>query len=198
MNRENINRWIEKNRIGVVLALVSLSLIAAGILWMRAGEQRGEVKVLGATDASVSAMPAQIVVDVAGAVVHPGIYRLAIGSRVMEALEAAGGLSEEADTDWVEARVNRAAKLTDGQKIFIPTRNSNTQITNDKSSSNVENSKISINSSSQAELESLNGVGEATAKKIIDNRPFQNLEELVSKKCVTQKTYDQIVTQISL
>ena len=62
----------------------------------------------------------KLVADVAGAVIKPGVYELKAGARINEALIAAGGLGEAADREWVEKNLNLAAKVTDGQKIYIP------------------------------------------------------------------------------
>src|SRR5258706_5497805 len=61
-----------------------------------------------------------IAVDVGGAVVHPGVYHLSVGDRVEDAIIASGGLSENADKNWVDKNLNKAAKLIDGQKLYLP------------------------------------------------------------------------------
>ncbi len=129
-------------------------------------------------------------VDVEGAVVRPGLYRLTAGARIEDAVAAAGGFSERVDTDAVARTINRAQKLVDGGKIFVPVM----------ASSPVHSATplVSINAGTQDELDELPGVGQVTAQKIIAARPYQTLEELVSKKTVGQSVFDKIKDQISL
>ncbi|HJZ05495.1 hypothetical protein A2634_03355 [Candidatus Amesbacteria bacterium RIFCSPHIGHO2_01_FULL_48_32] len=179
----------------VVLGLASLILIGLGVGWWKLQNQP-EVEILSAqTELSggEATNSAAIAVDVSGSVVKPGVYALKFGARVEEALEAAGGLSVESDTKWIEINLNRAARVVDGQKIYVPSINSNdkTQMSNQ-----TPNSKININMASQAELEGLIGIGPVTAGKIISGRPYGKIEELVSKKVVGQKVFDQIKESI--
>jgi competence protein ComEA len=142
----------------------------------------------------------QLVVDVSGAVNRSGVYTLPVNTRVEEAINAAGGLSAEADVKWYEANVNRARKITDGEKIYIPRLSAgsktpdNVQVLQDKKITY----RISINGAGVSELDTLPGIGPVTAQKIIANRPYQSLEELLTKKVVGQKVFDQIKEQISL
>ena len=143
----------------------------------------------------------KLLVDVAGAVIKPGVYELKAGARINEALIAAGGLGEAADREWVEKNLNLAAKVTDGQKIYIPSREeSNTN--KDSPRSTLQGlslkEKININTASSAELDTLWGVGEATAKKIIDSRPYGAVEELLTKKAVKNNVYEAIKDSVSV
>ena len=143
----------------------------------------------------------KLVADVAGAVIKPGVYELKAGARINEALIAAGGLGEVADREWVEKNLNLAAKITDGQKIYIPSREeSNTN--KDSPRSTLQGlslkEKININTASSAELDTLWGVGEATAKKIIDSRPYGAVEELLTKKAVKNNVYEAIKDSVSV
>ncbi len=146
-----------------------------------------------------------IKVDIEGAVERPGLYDLPFGARVEDAIILAGGLTREADSEAFGKIMNRAMKLVDGGKIYVP------KITNDTTLQTVtsyninqvqegqsQNGLISINYSTQSELESLPGVGPVTASKIISNRPYQTLEELVSRKAVGQSLFQKIKDKISL
>ncbi|MBI5449488.1 helix-hairpin-helix domain-containing protein [Candidatus Gottesmanbacteria bacterium] len=143
-----------------------------------------------------------ITVDVEGAVVKPGIYRLSRDARVDDAIAAAGGFSTEADLDRIAATMNRAAKLVDGGKLYFPKKGE----ISSPSLGSVGNpgtvgdlrSPVNINTGTESALESLPGVGPVTAKKIIDNRPYQTLEELVSKKAVGQSLFEKIKEKIAL
>lgn len=127
-----------------------------------------------------------LLVDVAGAVIHPGIYRLAAAARFADALAAAGGLSAAADRNWVSRHLNLAQNITDGIKIYIPsvgesTTTGSTAITN----------TISINNASLTELDTLWGVGEARAKAIIEGRPYGSIEDLVTRKILPQNVVER-------
>jgi len=155
------------------------------------------------SEASVSAAP-KIAVDVAGAVRQSGVYHLDPGARVEDALVAAGGLTVDADSAWIAKNLNRALKISDGMKVYIPrmsepetSHNLQTVVTTPGASSS-NGFVISINMSSQSDLESLTGVGPATAQKIIDNRPYANLDELVQKKAISQSLFEKLKSQLSL
>lgn len=140
------------------------------------------------SEATVAGVLSGITIDIEGAVNHPGVYELPLGARVEDAIVAAGGFSSDADEDAIGKTVNRAVKISDGAKLYIPKTGQTTAVSGN----------ISINASSQSELESLSGVGPATAKKIMGGRPYQTLEELVSKKAIGQALFDKIKDQLSL
>ena len=134
-------------------------------------------------------------VDIQGAVVKPGIYKMNIGDRVQNLIDKAGGFVIEYDAKWVETNLNRAKKVSDGEKVYIPKINDPAvagQITNDKQG------LVNINAANQAELEAIAGIGPATAMKIINGRPYQELTDLVARKIIGAKLYTQIKDQLSL
>lgn len=138
---------------------------------------------------------ADVYVDVEGAVIRPGVYRLPAGSRVDDALALAGGLSARADADALARMLNRAAKLTDGSKIYVPKTGDVSGVGTGGVSGKAT---VSINRASQAELEDLPGVGAATAEKIIGGRPYLRLEELVEKKIVGASLFSRLKDRVSL
>jgi len=101
------------------------------------------------------------------------------------------GLGEEADRDWVDKNLNLAAKLVDGQKIYIREK-SNGQ------AGAMTADKINLNSASLSELDSLWGVGEVRAGEIVKNRPYAKVEELLTKKIVTKSVFEKIKDQITV
>lgn len=130
----------------------------------------------------------KIVVDVGGAVIDPGVYELEQGSRLKDALVAAGGLAASADREWVEKVFNMAEEVDDGEKIYVPEVLKNQNIENSNQSQNLN--LININDASQQELESLWGIGEVRAQAIIDNRPYKSIEELLEKKIVPKNVFE--------
>lgn len=141
-----------------------------------------------------------IVVDIEGAVVKPGVYTLSNDSRMEDALAAAGGMSEEADYQRVAKYINLASTLADGAKIYIPYLDDDSSNMGLEGASYEENGflKIKINSASSSELDSLPGVGLATADKIIGGRPYGDINELIEKKIVGAKVFEQIKNKIDL
>ncbi len=186
----------------LIFGLVGTALIGTGIGWWKAADLTGEqIEVISAADASTDEVKEQkIVIDMAGEVNKPGIYKLEFGSRIGEALEIAGGITEKADKEWVDRTLNKAEKVKDGQKIYIPSKNNQESMTNNQNtnSNNSKEQKININTASQSELENLPGIGPATAKKLIDNRPYSEVSSLISKKVVGEKVFGQIENQISV
>ena len=141
-----------------------------------------------------------IKVDVEGAVARPGIYELAVGSRMEDLLTKAGGLSAEADREWVAKSLNRAQKLTDGAKVYVPKQNERVESREGKSgvAGSSITGKINVNTASASELDKLWGVGPATAQKIIENRPYQTVEELLSKKVLKKNVYERIFDELDV
>ncbi len=141
-----------------------------------------------------------IVIDVDGAVVNPGVYKLPVEARVQDALIIAGGLAEGADRDFVSKNINLAQKMQDGSKVYIPFMGEAVSGASTQTSTGQidQTTIININSATDHELDTLPGIGPATASKIIENRPYQAVEELVEKKVIGQKTFEKIKDKISV
>ena len=106
----------------------------------------------------------KIKVHITGEVKNPGLIELNVGDRIYDAIELAGGLTNEADT----SKTNLAYILSDGEKIYIPNINDEEIITSNEENS--KNNKININTANASELETIPGIGEATANSIIEYR----------------------------
>lgn len=191
----------------IVLGFTGLILIVYGLIWTRGGNAQGndivfeEDKAVLGQEASISASvkSREILIDVEGAVQKPGVYHLDQSARFQDGLVAAGGLSEDADRTWIAKNINLATKLIDGSKIYLPKAGEipiNTLTSN--SSGVVTNQLVNINSASESELDMLPGVGPVTARKIISNRPYGSLEELLSKKVVSARIFGQIKEKVSV
>jgi competence protein ComEA len=138
-------------------------------------------------------------VDIEGAVISPGVYRLPADSIIKDALVSAGGLSSQADRDFVAKNINLAAKLSDGAKIYIPKIGEATS--SDSQIPGVDTqalATININTASSDDLDSLPGVGPATVTKIVNGRPYSNINELLDKKIVSSKVFGEIKDKISV
>ncbi len=188
------DEWTEKYKWELVGALTAITLIGVGVfLWKSRTKAPEGITVLSATVESqkIATASAGVYVDVAGAVNQPGLYQLASNSRVEDVLIMAGGLSEAADSKWIEINLNRAEKVRDGMKLYIPAKDViRGQITQ------VADNKININAATSAQLEELKGIGPATAAKIINSRPYSSIDQLLEKKIVSKTVFNNIKDRI--
>jgi competence protein ComEA len=148
-----------------------------------------------AVDSSVPA--AEIVVDVAGAVVRPGLHRLRSGDRVGDAIEAAGGFAPRADLAASSQTLNLARPLDDGAKVLVPELGIDRPT---QAAAVVDDGRIDLNRASQSELESLPGIGPVTAGKIIDarqDRRFGGIRDLRDRGLVGESVYEDIKDSIN-
>lgn len=135
------------------------------------------------------------VVHIVGAVKNPGVYTLREGDRVLEAVEKAGGFSEDA----LNETVNLAARIYDGQQIYIPREGEEAPPAAFQGS---QTQKININSAAQSELETLPGIGPAKASAIIQDREkngrFASVEEIIRVTGIGEKTLEAIRDLITI
>jgi len=142
---------------------------------------------------------APIQVHVAGAVQHPGVYALPPGSRLLQAVEAAGGFADQADPD----QANLADYLADGQQVYIPGRGTPmpphpTPLVQPARAVGVSlaGDKVNINTASAAELDALPGIGPTLAERIIayrqDHGPFAEPAQIVEVEGIGQALYQKI------
>lgn len=212
-----MNRYFEvakqigkKYLIEIILITVALLLgVASFVIFLNSSSAPPDQ--ISFADEQTKAVPQKMFAEIAGAVAKPGVYELKTGSRLNDLLKIASGLSEQADKDYFARNFNLAAYIQDQQKIYIPTvlevyqglfnenqqnEQSNTMTPQTETGDSL--GKININNSSESELDVLPGVGAVTAQKIIDNRPYQSVDELLSKKVVSQKVFDSIKDQITV
>ena len=154
----------------------------------------------------------KIVVDIKGEVNSPGTYELDTGNRINDAIIKAGGLTNKADTTYI----NLSEKLTDEMLIVIPSIEKNTIENNKESTNNViindnkeiskettiKDSKISINSANLNELITIKGIGEAKAKSIIEYREknglFKKIEDITKVSGIGSSTFEKIKDYIKV
>ena len=138
--------------------------------------------------------------DHAGAVARPGLYELRDGDRAIDAIAAAGGFAPEAD----QAQLNLARLLVDGEQIRVPAVGElpvPAPTTTGGGGTGVAGSKVNLNTADEAELDTLPGVGPATARRILEwreqNGRFSSIEDLLSVTGIGDKTFadlEQLVT----
>jgi len=194
----------------VLVAGVALALVAAVFVgkWMAGTSSAGvempaSAPAVAAPPASVadatSSVEASIVVHVVGAVRHPGVYRLPPGSRSENALLAAGGALGSAQL----AAVNLAAPLADGEQVVVPMKGEVAPAAaptpagaSGGAQAPAPGQKVDLNTASEAELDTLPGVGPATATRIIEDRrtngPFRAPEDLMRVPGIGPKKFDAL------
>jgi competence protein ComEA len=143
-----------------------------------------------------------IVVDVEGAVPRPGLVRLASGSRVGDAIAAAGGYAPTVDVARAAGEVNLAARVADGDRVRVPATGDAPEPASGPASSAAASSTgsgaaglVDVNRASASELDALPGIGPVTAEKIIKARTtaaFRAVQDLRDRKVVTASTYAKI------
>lgn len=156
----------------------------------------------------------EIVVHIAGEVKQPGIVKIKDGSRIADIIEKAGGLTDQANLN----NINLAYIVEDGQKITIPSKQEeikehisnqggegiiqgNPEM-NTSQNTTIKNLKININKATKEELQSLSGIGESTAQKIIDyrkeNGEFKQIEDLKNVSGIGEAKYNAIKDNIKV
>lgn len=206
-----VNEILTKFRYPFLILLVGLILIGGGFFFLKSGLSGNgtKVEVLSATDTNAGPGSQQgLTVEITGEVIKPGVYKLPNDSRVDDLLIAAGGFSIKADREWTDKYLNRAAKLIDAQKVYIPrTGEQSNTVTANKvvrdqtiSSPNISDSSklININTASLEQLDSLPGIGQVYGNNIVEHRPYSTTAELVSKGAIKQSLYDKIKNLISI
>jgi competence protein ComEA len=183
--------WLERYQL-LFFAAAVLTL-AGALAYPYLAEDDAPPALTLRADPSVAA-GAPIRVHVAGAVARPGVYDLRSGDRVIDAVEAAGGASAEADL----AAVNLARNLRDGEQIVLP-RLAGAVVA---AATLAPGETIDINTASAELLDGLPGIGEAYSRRIVDSRaldgPYAAIEDLLKRDVVPQATFELIRGLISV
>ena len=140
-----------------------------------------------------------ITVDVKGAVKSPGIYDLPVGSRINDAVQKAGGLTDNADSK----SINFAQKISDEALVYVPTKGEDTsQATQSNASNSKENKKVNLNKASLEELKQVKGLGAKRAQDIIDHREsngkFKSVDELKKVSGIGAKTIEKLKEYVTV
>lgn len=201
----NWEEFLLKYKFQISILLIGGILVGLGVFIVNKGSssQKTKIEVLE-VDTDDENASSNIIVEIAGAVEKPGVYRLEKNSRIEDLLILAGGVSADADRDWMEKTLNRAAKLTDGQKIYIAkvSESLSTSSTDVGGYQTVSGSRgsglINVNTASQKELESLWGIGPVYAQNIIEQRPYSSVEELLNKGVIKSNVYERNKDKITV
>lgn len=186
----------------VLKLLPAAALIIAGIVFLCTDRKQDASVYISDYSGTVPETVSQendtteegIWIHIAGHVVNPGVYYMKKGSRLFEAVDIAGGMSEDASDE----PVNLALVLQDGQHVYIPgIRELSTDDTGD--AYDTGGSLIDINTASAPELQSLPGIGESKARAIIEYRersPFVSIEDIMNVPGIKENSFEKIKDRI--
>ena len=180
--------WLERNR-GIVVTFLA-TVIVVGlvtlVLQRRGGPQSLEIRF---DDPALGG--ASIGVYVSGAVQKPGVYPLHEGDRIEDALAAAGGPTDDADT----SSLNLALRLRDQDRVSVPR-------VGEVAGATAIAVKVNLNTATAEELDRMPGIGEVYSKKIVESREsvgqFHRIEELVERQLVPESTLERIKDLITV
>jgi len=171
--------WLERHRTPVISLLAALIVIGGAVLLYRQCALPQSVEIV------ISPPSPEIHVYVEGEIVSPGVYILQDGDRVADAIEAAGGFAPDAD----QGAVNLAAPLRDGDRVHVYRIGDVPQ-------------KVNLNTAEAWLLQSLSGIGETLAQRIIDyrneNGPFQLIEDLKKVEGIGAATFEKLKDNITV
>jgi competence protein ComEA len=188
--RDRLAALSRRELIGLV-GVTAVALAGAGLWYARSLPQPVAIRQrpAPATPASLaSATPALLFVHVAGRVRRPGVYEFHPGDRVIDAVQAAGGPRKGADLD----ALNLAALLTDGEQVLVPSRTPGGTVPGGGTATTP--GLVNVNTASEADLESLPGIGPVLAQRIVDYRtehgPFASVDGLLDVSGIGPATLD--------
>jgi len=170
------------------LAIIALLVLVISALFVMRGSSQEVIAAPAPLEIESSGMQT-LMVDVAGAVINPGVYSLPLNARVFEAIKAAGGLKKGADT----SDINQARILRDGEQIYVyPTTTSAGGVSRPAVR---KNGPIMINRATVKDFESLDGIGPVLANRIVSyrkiNGPFTVVEDLLKVPGIGQSKFAQ-------
>ena len=196
----------------IIVICTGLGLLVGGFFLLKPAPQtlvketnlQAEVAAVSKDSVSEKEEPLEqdlITVDVKGAVKSPGIYDLPVGSRVNDAVQKAGGLTEQADSK----SLNLAQKISDEALVYVPTKGeeaASQQAGSGTASSTSKEKKVNLNKASLEELKQVKGLGGKRAQDIIDHREsngkFKSVDELKKVSGIGAKTIEKLKDYVTV
>lgn len=187
--------WLARNRTSLALTLLNLLLLGGAVLYVRqpAPTPIGITPPPPTPAPTATPTPGPLRVYVSGAVRAPDVYLLPPGSMVKEAIGAAGGPTEEADTE----RINLARALSDGEHLYVPRRGETPPPTEPPlvrsfRAPQETGGLVDVNTATLAQLEALPGIGPALAQRIVEHRPYRSVDDLLEVSGIGPATLEKI------
>ncbi|KXJ37862.1 competence protein ComE [Bacillus spizizenii] len=202
--------WLNQHKKAIILA-ASAAVFIAVIFFLASGKNKEPMKQTVSTETENTEVKQEafkdesnetIVIDIKGAVKHPGVYEMRTGDRLSQAIEKAGGTSEQAD----EMQVNLAELLQDGTVVYIPKRGEETAVQQGIGgaiqSDGGKGALVNINTATLEELQGISGVGPSKAEAIIayreENGRFQTIEDITKVSGIGEKSFEKIKSSITV
>ena len=183
-----MGQWFEKNK-WVFLILIGIGVVAAGGLFASRWQPAPAIII---EPPLPTATPGPIQVYVSGAVVNADVYTLPPGAIARDAVEAAGGITDDAMLD----QINLARKLKDGDQVYIPAEGEAIVVEGEGEGEVVVTGPVNINIATQEQLETLPGIGPAIALRIIEYREenglFETIEDIQNVPGIGPATFENI------
>lgn len=203
---ERIEDYIKENKdVLMKVAAAAVLVVAAFFVFILSEDKQAEsVSDNQETIVEAESETPVILVDIGGEVIDPMVAELEEGSRVEDAINAAGGVTDDADL----TEINRAAFLEDGDKILIPTKSDKSENASEADTSNggtetgtvYQDERVNINTADSEQLQTLTGIGPVTAEKIIEYREengrFDNIEDIKNVSGIGEKTFEKLKDDI--
>ncbi|WP_114150363.1 helix-hairpin-helix domain-containing protein [Bacillus spizizenii] len=202
--------WLNQHKKAIILA-ASAAVFIAVIFFLSSGKNKEPMKQTVSTETENTEVKQEafkdesnetIVIDIKGAVKHPGVYEMRTGDRLSQAIEKAGGTSEQAD----EMQVNLAELLQDGTVVYIPKRGEETAVQQGVGgaiqSDGGKGALVNINTATLEELQGISGVGPSKAEAIIayreENGRYQTIEDITKVSGIGEKSFEKIKSSITV
>jgi competence protein ComEA len=196
---------LSRGELAGIALLVAVTVVGAGFWYVRSLPRpvaiRAEAPAGGAgRSTAATPSPASLFVDVAGWVREPGVYEFTEGQRVIDAIQAAGGARDGAALD----ALNLAAPLTDGIQVLVPKEvpPGAAGAAASGTSAATDGVKINVNTATATDLETLSGIGEVLAQRIVDHRtengPFASVDDLLDVSGIGDSILEQIRDDVTV
>lgn len=205
MNINKFKRYINKNSklIFKILVILGIIIVSAVVNFRQNHSDEIDLNKVDSGSETTSQQTAnseKYYVDISGEVKNPGVYHVKKGTRLVDLIEKAGGLTQKANLD----AINQASFVEDGSKIIIPSKDGSSESsgeTGETSSGITATGKVNINQASQDELMTLPGVGAVIAQRIIEYRSanrFGSIEDIKNVKGIGDATYEKLKDLIAV